>query len=215
MPRGFFQCGLGLQAIGADFGQLRAARVVEPNRFHEGDATVVPSKEAFLAAVTPAGGAKSPDKTLIENELYDVHGCEAVGGHFAQTFKNPAAGTRVQGGDDEMAGQRSAHGNVGCFFIPDFADDEYLGILAKEMPGCLGETETVGLVDFGLHYLGNDAFNGILDGDDVAAAFFGEVPKACINGSGLARARGARKENKPVSSGQRLFELKADMFRKI
>ena len=52
--------------------------------------------------------------------------------HFMETRKRAGRIVRVDGGENEMAGHRGFHRDLGCFFITDFSDHHHIGVLTQE-----------------------------------------------------------------------------------
>jgi hypothetical protein len=127
---------------------------------------------------------------------------EGIGDEQAETFKNAAAGTGVQGREHKVAREGGAHGEVGGFLVTDFADQQDLWILAEEVADGIGEGESPGFVDFGLHHAGNDDFHGIFDGDEVASGFGGQFEEGGMTGGGFAAASRAREEDQSGGLGE-------------
>ena len=132
-----------------------------------------------------------------------------VGAQDEQAFEYALAGAGVQGGDDEVAGEGGADGDVGGFVIANLADDQHLRVLAEQVAGGFGEVEAAGFVDLGLHDAGDDLLDGVFDGDDVAAALGGEVAEAGVDGGGLAAAGGAGEQQQAGGLLEEAFEFGA------
>ena len=114
-----------------------------------------------------------------------------IGAEHEEPFKDALAGARVESGDDQVARERGADGDIGRLLITNLPDNKDLRILAKEMAGGFGEIQTTRFVDLRLHDAGDDLLGRVFDGDNVAATLFREVAEAGVNGGRLAAAGGA------------------------
>ena len=86
-----------------------------------------------------------------------------------QSLEHAFAGTRVKRGNHQVASQGGTDGDVRGFFVANFANDEDLRILAKEVTRGLREIEAARLVHLSLHHTRNDLFGGVFDRNDVTA----------------------------------------------
>ena len=129
----------------------------------------------MVAAGAFATLADFANEALIDDNRNGGKDGISIGTHYEKAFNDSFARPRVEGGDDEMAGESGADGEVGGFIVADFAEDEDLRVLAEQMAGRLGEVKAAGFVDFGLHDARKDLLDGIFDGDDVAAGGLAEM----------------------------------------
>ena len=110
------------------------------------------------------------DPDELAGEEHEGGFARAVGEEVAQAldgFNNAGA---VESGEDEVARFGGSEGELGGFFVPDFADHDDVGVLPKG--GTEGSGEAVGIgVEFPLREVGllvlEDIFDGVLEGDDV------------------------------------------------
>ena len=137
-----------------------------------------------------ADGAEFPDEALGEHR---AHGGGDEEGFHADVGETRDGGRRVvgvQGGENQVAGERGVDGDVGGLRIPDLTDHDDVGRLAQH--GAQGRCE--GHADVGLdHHLvdaGKLVFDRILHGDDLFVGFVDDVETGVKRG-GLAGAGGS------------------------
>jgi hypothetical protein len=85
-----------------------------------------------------------------------------------------------------MAGEGCSHANVGRLFVANFADNQDLWVLPKQVPGGFSKIEPARFVHFSLHHPWHNLFGRIFDGDDMPAAETDQVEQAGIDGGGFA-----------------------------
>ena len=120
---------------------------------------------------------------------------------------------RVQRRQHEVARLRRLDRDVRGLEVADFADHDDVRVLAQERPQRDGEREPGLLVDVDLVDAGELDFRRVLGGRDVDAGLVQDV-EARVERHGLAAAGGARDEDHPVRTPDRVHQrLPADPAR--
>ena len=119
----------------------------------------------------------------------DHRRCDRVGfdADFHQTRNGLRRGVGVQRGEHNVTGERGFRGDLGGFQIPDFTDENDVGILPHQRAENRGEFQVDVGVDLTLRDPGHDNFNGILDRRNVDARFV-DFRQRGVEGGGLAGA---------------------------
>src|ERR1035441_1499196 len=113
----------------------------------------------------------------------------------------------MQGGEDEVAGEGGADGDIGGFAVADFAHHDDVGILADDVAQAAGEGEADLRIDVDLVDAVHLVFDGIFDGDDFLVGQVDSL-EGGIEGGGLAAAGGAGDEEDAVGeAGEVLHAL--------
>ena len=94
----------------------------------------------------------------------------------------------VEGRQDEVTGKRRLHGDPGRVDVSDLADEDDVGVLAKNrsQPVCEGDSRLLICLD--LVDRGKDVFDRVFDGHDVAV-WLVDLGQRRIQGRGLATSR--------------------------
>src|SRR5215472_7314483 len=114
-----------------------------------------------------------------------------------------------------MAGERGAHGDIRGFFVADFADDEHLRVLSKQVPRGFSKIKAARLIHFCLHDARNDLLSRVFDGDNVASAELREESEAGVNGCGLAAAGGSGEQKQTCGLPQEIIEFRVSTLREL
>ena len=115
-------------------------------------------------------------------------------------------------GEDDVAGEGGFGGDLGGLQVADFADEDDVGILAKEGAKDGRELE----VDVGVDLRLSDAieadFDGVFDGGDVDVGVIDLVERG-VEGGGLAGAGGAGDEDDAVGVADETAQRLEDVLR--
>ena len=163
-----------------------------------------------------AGAVGGGQEVLGDDALQGVGQLEddlALGAAFEDAddaFQGMGDVGRMHGGQNEVTGfgrgQRGGDGLV----IAHFADDDDVGVLAQDV-----DEGAVEGADVGEHFLLDDdgalvfvdELDGVLDGDDLAAALAVDEVHQVIEGGGFAGAGGAGDEDQAVGSAGQLVDF--------
>ena len=103
----------------------------------------------------------------------------------------------MDGGEDEVAGERGVDGDLRGLGVADFADEDLVGIVAEDGAQAAGEGEALLLVDGNLRDAADLVLDRVFDGDDLV--FFAlDLVERGVEGGGLAGAGGAGDEHHAV-----------------
>ena len=111
----------------------------------------------------------------------------------------------VQGGENQMAGQRRIDGNGRGFHVANFTDHHHVGRLAQNGTQRGGKRQADGFTDLHLVDAGQHVFHRVLDRDDFAVGTIDEV-EAGIKGRGLAGTGRAGHEQNAVGQTNHALE---------
>ena len=112
----------------------------------------------------------------------------------------------VDGGEDEVAGERGVDGDMRSFLVSDFADEDLVRIVAQNSAQAAGEGETLFLVDRNLGDALELIFDRIFDRDDLVFVVLISLSDG-VERRGLTRAGRTRDQHHPV----RLFDVAAEL----
>jgi len=121
------------------------------------------------------------------------HG-QVVQPQTAQAGKGADGRVGVQGGQHEMAGGGGVQCCFGCFFVPDFADQDHVRVVAQEGRHGFGKIVSRGQVDLGLAGQGDQILDGVFHGEHVFAQKV-QRGQTGHQGRGLARPGGAGEQD--------------------
>src|SRR5256884_2812856 len=103
----------------------------------------------------------------------------------------------VDGGKNEVAGERRLNGDLGGFLVADFAHHDLVGVVAQDGAQPARESEALFLVDRNLRDAAELILDRIFDGDDFV--FVGlDLIDGRVERSGLAGTRRTRHENHAI-----------------
>ncbi len=171
----FFGIGAAEEG-GADGG-------VEMGEFGDGEAALIGI--AFLFAEKALGED-------AEEGAGDLVGFDA---HFEEAGEGGGGFAGVEGGDEAVAGEGGLDSEGGGGGVADFAEHEDLGILAEDgLEGAVVGHLAVG-GDFDLGDVGEEAFDGVFEGDDGESGVGGgDVFEEGVDGGGFSGAGGSGDE---------------------
>src|SRR5579885_2581171 len=132
--------------------------------------------------------------------------------HVDETADDVGNVIGVNGGKDEVAGERGLNGDVGGFLVSDFADHDFVGVVAKDGPQAAGKGEAFFLVYGNLRDAAELVFDGVFDRDDFVLVGLDFVDGG-VKGGGLAGAGGTGDEHHAVGLANVAAEA-ADFFRR-
>ena len=92
---------------------------------------------------------------------------EWLNAHFFETREGTGRVVRVQGREDQMAGERGFDGNLSRFLVTRFTDENDVRILAEECAKDSGKIEPDVFVRLNLAEAREIVFNRVLGGRDV------------------------------------------------
>ena len=87
--------------------------------------------------------------------------------HVQEAAENVDDVVGVDGGEDEVAGERRLHGDGRRLFVADLADHDLVGVVAEDGAQSAGERQSLLLVDRDLRDAAELVLDRILDGDDL------------------------------------------------
>src|ERR1700733_3426990 len=96
----------------------------------------------------------------------------------------------VDGGEDQMAGERGVDGDLGSFVVADFADQDLVRVVTQDRAQAAGKREALFLVHRNLGDPADLVFDRVLDGDDLVFVALDFVERGVERGSfaGTSRA---------------------------
>ena len=147
----------------------------------------------FLAAL----GAKHADEPLREHADRAGRDEERFDVHVEQAGERSGGVVGVQGGEDQVAGERRLAGEHGCFAVAHLADHRDVGVLAKYAPQHGRERQPGPGVDLDLREAVYLLLDRILDGDDVLVRRV-KLIEGRVQGGRLAAPGRARHQNQSV-----------------
>src|SRR5271154_1053607 len=193
-----------------------ADAVGEVQQFADGGAAMIAGAGTFEAAgafgedhVGPHGGIEAGFFQLRGGEFLgalavfanDTHealghdaverGNEIVGfdAHVDEAADDVGDVVGVDGGENQVAGERGLDGDLGGFLVADFADHDFVRIVTEDGTQSASEGEAFFLVDGNLGDAAELVFDGIFNGDDFV--FVGlDFVDGGVEGGGLARTGG-------------------------
>jgi hypothetical protein len=141
--------------------------------------------------------AEAADEALGDDQLDGRGHEEGLDAHVDEARDGAGRVVGVDGGEDEVAGERGADGDLGGVLVADFADHDDVGILAEHVAERAGEGEA----DLGPHLhlvdAGHLVFDRVLDRDDAQVGGVDLAEKGVERGR-LARAGRAGDEDDAV-----------------
>ncbi len=157
----------------------------------EHSAVAVDGGEEVLGDDALEGVGQLEDDLFLHGALEDAD----------EAFEGVGDAGGVEGGEDEVAGFGGGEGGGDGLVVADFADHDDIGVLAEDMEEGAVEGADVGedllLDDDGL-FVGVHELDGVLDGDDLAAALGVDEVDHVIEGGGLSGPGGAGDEDEAV-----------------
>ena len=111
----------------------------------------------------------------------------------------------MERGEDEVAGQRGAHGDLGRLRVAGLADQHDVGILAQDVAQAAGEGQADLRLDLDLADVVEPVLDGILDGHHVAPRGIDPVEGGIERGR-LAGPGGAGDDDHAVRQAQQALE---------
>ncbi len=103
----------------------------------------------------------------------------------------------VDGGEDQVAGERGVDGDLRGFLVANFADHDLVRVVAQDGAQAAGEGEAFLFVYRNLRDAADLIFDGVFDGDDFVFVVLDFVDGGIERG-GLAGAGGAGDEHHAV-----------------
>src|ERR1700739_2736366 len=110
--------------------------------------------------------ADGTDQALGEDAV--ERGDEVVGldPHVEEAAQHVDHIVGVDGGEDEVSGQRGVDGDLGGFLVADFADEDLVGIVAQNRAKAAGKRQALLFIYRNLGNAADLVFDRVLDGDD-------------------------------------------------
>ena len=131
-------------------------------------------------------------------ELHTDLGLLAWREHIHHAIHRLGSRTGVQRAEHKMTGFSSADGQLDCFQVSHFADEDHIWVFPQCRTQGIGEAPGV-FVELALVHQALialvDEFDRILDGEDVFAAGVIDVIQQCSQGGGLAGTCGSRDQH--------------------
>ena len=123
---------------------------------------------AIVAHGFTAFFAETPDETLGEEGADGGGDEEWFHAHVDETGDPRDSVVGVEGGENEVAGERGADGDFGGFQVAHFPDHDDVRIGAENRAQAGGEGQVDFRFDGDLHHAFKLVFDRVLDGDDAA-----------------------------------------------
>src|SRR5215472_6690424 len=199
----------GRAAMVAGAGALQAAGALDKNKLggFRGIDTRFAQLFGGVFLRTLATITDEANEALSENTVES--GDEVVGldAHVDEAADDVGDVVGVDGGEDEVAGERRLDGDLRGFLVADFPDHDFVGVVAKDGAQSAGKGETLLFVDGNLGDAAQLIFDGVFDGDDFVLVGFDFVDGGVESG-GLAGAGGAGNKHHAI----RLTNIAAEAF---
>ncbi len=141
--------------------------------------------------------ADHADEALRENAIESGNEIVWFDAHVDEAADHVGDVVGVDGGENEMAGERGLNGDLRGFFVANFADHDLVGIVTQNRTQAAGEGEALFFVDGNLRDAADLIFDGIFDGDDFIFVGFNFVDRGVERG-GFAGAGWAGDEHHAV-----------------
>ena len=159
-----------------------------------------------------AAGADFPDESLGEDALERGGDQERLDAHIDKARDGPGRVVRVQGGENQVAGQRSLDRNLRGFDVAGLADENPVRILPEKCAEHAGECQPDPLVDRHLDDAVDLVFHRVLGCQELGINRV-DLSQAGIKGRGFSRAGRAGDDENPVRFLQDLEDVVVDVFR--
>jgi hypothetical protein len=219
---------------GAAIDDHFANAVGQVEKFADGGAAMITRTGAFETASTfgeddvgPSGGIETSFLKLDRRKfpgtfaVFADYANEALGhdavqsgdevvrldAHVDEAANDIGNVVGVNGGENQMSGKGGLNGDLRGFLVADFADHDFVGVVAKDGTQAASKGEALFLVDRNLGDALELVFDGIFDGDDFVFVAFDFVDGGVESG-GFAGAGGAGDEDHAV----RLLNVLAEAF---
>ena len=111
--------------------------------------------------------AETSHKALGDDQLDRRGDQEGLDAHVDQSRDRPRGVVGVKGGEDEVARERGADGDVRRLAVADLADHDDIGVLPQDVPQGTGEGQADLGPDLDLVGAGHLVFDGVFDRDDA------------------------------------------------
>ncbi len=121
----------------------------------------------------------------------------------------------VDGGEHQVAGEGGVDGNLSGFLVADFADHDFVGVVAQDGPQAAGKRESLFLVHGNLGDAADLILDGIFDGDDLVFVVL-DLVDGGVKSGGLTGTGGPGDEHHAVrlanvaAEPHHLFVVEAD-----
>ena len=133
--------------------------------------------------------------------------------HVQEASKHVDYVVGVDGGEDEVSGERRVDGDLRGLRVADFADENLVGIVTQNGAQAAGEGEALFLVDGNLRDAANLVLDRIFDGDDLVFVALDLVERG-VERRGLAGAGGAGDQHHAVGLANIAAEAAQDRHRR-
>src|SRR5690242_757617 len=134
---------------------------------------------------------------IIANHAYQALGHDAIergdevvrfDAHVDEAADDVGHVVGVDGGEDQVPGESGLDGDLGGFLVANFADHDFVGVVAQDGAQAAGESEAFFLVDGNLGDALELILDGIFDGNDLVLVAFdfvnGGIQRGGLAGSG-------------------------------
>src|SRR5437016_11586453 len=115
----------------------------------------------------PANRTQHADQTLSEHAIQRGHKVVGLDAHVQETANNVDDVVRVDGREYEVAGQRGLNCNLRRFFVTDFANHNFVWVVAQDRTQTAREGQTFFLVHRNLRDAVQLIFDRVFDGNDL------------------------------------------------
>src|SRR3954452_1556300 len=159
----------------------------------------------------PAGGADFPHQPLRKHAVERRDEVVEVDLHVQEAAEDVDDVVGVNGGEDEVTGERRLHGDGGRFFVADLADHDLVGVVAKDGAQSARKRQPFLLIHRNLRDSSELVFDRILDRNDLV--FRGlNLGKRGVQRRRFAGAGGSGDEHHSVRLFDELAELEQHLL---
>src|SRR5712672_397467 len=117
--------------------------------------------------------------------------------HVNETADNVGNVVRMDSRKYQVSGQRGLNRDLRRFIVSNFADHDFVRVVAQDGTQSASECQPFFLIDGNLRDAANLIFDGVLNGDDLVFVGFNLV-NCGVQSGGLTRARRTRHQHHPV-----------------
>ena len=153
-----------------------------------------------------------PDEALGEDAAQARGEQVGLDAHVDETHHGGRRVVRVEGGEDEVAGQRGAHGDLRGLRVARLAHEHHVGILPEDVSETVGERQPDLGLDLDLADRGQAVLHRILDRHDVAPARVERAERG-VERCRFARTGGPGDDHHAVGKGEEFAQAREDALR--
>src|SRR5215472_4921406 len=182
----------------------RARALQASNAFHDGH--IPPHRGIKAEFFQVLGSVLLRPLAIWANNAHQALGQDAVqrgdkvvwlNTHVHETANHVRHIVGVNSGKDEVAGESRLNGDLRGFLVADFANHDFVRVVAKNRSKASRKSEALFLIDRNLRDAANLVFDRILDGNEFVVIGFDFI-NGCVQSGGLAGARGSGDQDHAV-----------------